>query len=582
MRRCARGGLRALAAALVLTMVAPASGWAADLPKTYLDDSFGTTLDNLPTSYEQQDKLWFHDDAWWALMYYAEDGSSRVSELLPDHTWRPTDQIVNSDPSDLGDALRDEDAVYVVSRGREGGLQFRRLDYDDVDRTYLPAAAGPVLITTEGARAPASIAKDTTGRLWVSFATATEVLVTYSDDDGTTWTQPFQPQLSDGADVPPGQTSAVVAFGTKIGVMWSDQSQDRFRFAVHADGAPDDEWSGETPLAGLGMSDNHISVKPFGEGPDATLLAAVKTSQGDKGEPGSAPLVMVLKRKPDGTWTAAVGSTVGDRMDSPHLQIDESNATVYLLTYGRGGVYGKQSPIRDLAFEPGRGTPFAVTGRATLADPTGSKHPVDAYTGLVVLASGTGNHRYSHSELALPGTPTAHSDNVDVEAPAAPEELLAQVNDSGNVIVSWSASTDGDRWAAASDGVPVDGYTVSRDGVELGSTDRTSFADSELTDGSSHEYAVRAVDRAGNVSTPTTVTVHISAQRDPSRLPVRGLAGLLVGLAGVVVLLAIRRRRMRAEDAFFGTDAATIVPPGRGPSIDAGSRHGAPRRVDDI
>lgn len=565
-----RRWLLVLSVAVVLIPATSAIAWGNGLAKTYLGESFGSTLPVLPTSYEHQDKMWFHDDAWWAIMDDPAARASRIFELLPDHTWRPTDPVINDSPSDLGDALQVGDSVYIVSRAQDGFLEFRRLAFDEAERRYVPAAAEPVVITTQGAKAPASIAKDAEGRLWVSFATTTEVLVAYSDDDGTSWTEPFAPTVPGGAGVSPGEVSAVVAFGDRVAVMWSDQTQNMFRFAIHPVGSPDEVWTVETPLAGLGMVDNHISLKSIGRGPDATVIAAVKTSQGDKGEPGSSPLIMVLKRGLDGVWSTAVGSTVSDRMDSPHLQIDESNDTVYLFTYGSGGVYGKQSALQNLSFETGRGTPFIVTGRATLGDPTGSNDPVDATTGLVVLASGTADHRYSHSELALPisdAQPAAAQG--DVEPPTIPTDLLAVPNASGTITLSWSPATDGDRWSPASDGVPVAGYAVYRDGTELDTTDKTSFADSPPANDTRHEYSVRAVDQAGNQSAP--VTVLLSPQATPAGTGrwVYQLLGL--GIVAVAVgLLVLRRWRVRGNGAPYDFSRVSMVDSTRfGPSTDA-------------
>ena len=61
-----------------------------------------------------QSKVWFHAGAWWALMLEPTGRAVRVSELLPDHTWRPTSAVVNPDAIDAGDALVDGDDVHVV------------------------------------------------------------------------------------------------------------------------------------------------------------------------------------------------------------------------------------------------------------------------------------------------------------------------------------------------------------------------------------------------------------------------------------------------------------------------------------
>jgi len=542
--------LRALLVLVVALTLSPAAVATAEddgIPRTYLGNSFGAEQTILPTSYEHQSKLWFQDDAWWALMYQPADGSSGIFELLPDHTWRPTGTVISTNPADMGDALLDGNNLYVVTRAVPGTLEFRLLTYDERAREYTPQSSQPVPITARGSRAPAAIAKDTTGRLWVAFAGSPTVLISHSDDSGSTWTEPAPPAVPTGATASFGEVAAVVAFGERIGVMWSDQAGDAFRFAVHRDGAPNNRWTEETPLAGAGQADNHISLKSAGSGQTATVIAAVKTSLGDRGEPASSPLIMVLRREQDGAWTTAVGSTVNDGMDSPHIQVDESTDSVYLMADAMGGIYGKRSSLRELSFGPGRGLPFAVVRDSRLKDVTGSKLPVNATTGLVVLASGTADNRYSHAEMPLaspdnlPSTPAAD----DVVAPTTPGELTAQTSPSGTVSITWAAANDGDVWAPASDGVPVAGYTVYRDGLELGATASTSYGDVPPVPGASFEYSVEAVDRAGNRSAPATVLVAVpDRQSADQRLRLWFLLAL-AGLVAVAVAVAVTGQRRR-------------------------------------
>ncbi|MGI8693429.1 MAG: hypothetical protein ACR2JK_11110 [Geodermatophilaceae bacterium] len=538
--------LLVLAIVMALTPLRVATAEDTGVPQTYLGDSYGESRLTLPTSYEQQSKLWFHDEAWWAIMYDAADAASHIYELLADHTWQSTEAVINSDPHDLGDALLDGDDLYVISRALSGSLEFRRLRYDAASRAYAASTPEPVTITTRGVSTPATIAKDTTGRLWAAFVSAPSVLVAYSDDDGTTWTEPVAPAVPGGVVVAPGEASAVVAFGERIALMWSDQVGDAFRLGMHVDGSPEDQWTAETPLAGPGMADDHISLKGVGTGRSATLVAAVKTSQGDRGEPGSSPLLMVLRREADGTWTSAPASTVDEGMNSPGLQVDESNDSIYLFAFAREAVYVKRSSLSQLSFEDGRGSPFVLTAASTLADPTGSKHPVDASTGLVVLASGRPANRYSHAEMSLPtpGDGPSVADANDVDPPTFPGDLYAQPGDSGAVGLSWSASNDGDRWSPASDGVPVQGYAIYRDGAEVGTTTRTSFGDVPPRAGTTYEYSVRAVDGAGNRSSPATVLVIVPVQHSDGGVPWKGLLlALAIVAAMALVLVAVLRRR---------------------------------------
>ena len=96
---------------------------------------------------------------------------------------------------------------------------------------------------------------------------------------------------------------------------------------------------------------------------------------------------------------------------------------------------------------------------------------------------------------------------ADTAAPAAPAGLVE-----GSV----SRTTAEIRWQTPTDDVGVTGYDVLRDGVVVGSTaGDTRFVDSSVQAGTAYTYRVRARDRAGHVSAPS------SPARRPAEL--RGL-----------------------------------------------------------
>src|SRR5688500_13330239 len=158
---------------------------AQETPKTYAGQPYSSELPVPPTRTENQSKVWFHADAWWALLLEPTGRTARVFELMPDHSWRPTSAVVNPDAGDLGDALHDGDTVHVVNRRRDGSLYYVLLRFDPVARDY--RADPPLLVTMRGSSTSASITKDTTGRLWVAFAAVNHVMVIYSDDGGQSW-----------------------------------------------------------------------------------------------------------------------------------------------------------------------------------------------------------------------------------------------------------------------------------------------------------------------------------------------------------------------------------------------------------
>ena len=88
---------------------------------------------------------------------------------------------------------------------------------------------------------------------------------------------------------------------------------------------------------------------------------------------------------------------------------------------------------------------------------------------------------------------------ADTAAPAPPTGLAE-----GSV----SRTTAEIRWQTPTDDVGVTGYDVLRDGVVVGSTaGDTRFVDSSVQAGTAYTYRVRARDRAGHVSAPSSPLV---------------------------------------------------------------------------
>ena len=115
--RALRLCLVALLAALATTGgLAPAAADEGAVPRTYQGGVYSRSYPVPPTQGENQSKLWFHADAWWALLVEPTGRSLRVFELMPDHTWRATSAVVNNDVGDVGDALLDGDTVHVLTR----------------------------------------------------------------------------------------------------------------------------------------------------------------------------------------------------------------------------------------------------------------------------------------------------------------------------------------------------------------------------------------------------------------------------------------------------------------------------------
>ncbi|HVG59614.1 MAG TPA: carbohydrate binding domain-containing protein [Hyalangium sp.] len=80
---------------------------------------------------------------------------------------------------------------------------------------------------------------------------------------------------------------------------------------------------------------------------------------------------------------------------------------------------------------------------------------------------------------------------VDTTAPSVPTGLAAATVTDRSVRLTWNAS---------SDNVAVTGYTVFRNGTQVGTSTSTNYTDNGLTANTAYSYTVKARDAAGNTS----------------------------------------------------------------------------------
>lgn len=117
------------------------------------------------------------------------------------------------------------------------------------------------------------------------------------------------------------------------------------------------------------------------------------------------------------------------------------------------------------------------------------------------------------------GTNTLYT-NTDTEPPTAPGNLTAPTVDWNRVDLSWDA---------ASDNVAVTGYTVLRDGAEIGSVGGTTLvlSDASVSPRTTYSYTVVASDGAGNTSLESTAVV-ITTPDPPASLALYPIADAYV------------------------------------------------------
>ena len=527
----------ALVAATALTVgpVPLATGAPITPALTYAGPAYTTQVIRPPTGTGNQSKVWFHANAWWALLLEPTARTARVFELMPDHTWRPTSAVISPDLGDVGDALRDGDLVHVVSRSSDASLIYVRLTFDSATRDYTAAPA--TLVSLRGPRAPATIAKDTTGRIWVCFGAADQLIVTYSDD-GVSWSATNALGLM-GTDAAP-ESAAVVSYDDRVGVLWADQWTGSFEFVSHRDGEDPLIWTRE--VAGAGPpGGEHVSLRRVDGDPADTLVAAVTTTGGAQGESPDAPRILLLVRNPDASWSSVPVSTIADGLANPVLQVDAATRTLHLFAAAGDNIVSKQTSLDDIRFDPGLGRLFMMGAVGRFVDPTVSKDPVDGRSGQVVLASDTGNLTYGHAEAGII-SPAPVADPNDTTPPEPPGLLHARAESASAVTLTWAEVTDPTRWSPGRTGAPAREYVVTREGVEIATVTTTSFLDRpERRTGSATaiEYQVQSVDEAGNRSAPAAVVVDLSVA--PPERPESSIGIWLLGLAAVAACIALYR-----------------------------------------
>ena len=386
---------------MVFGVIVLLAGVALGLPRSFKPE---VRCPQGPTAAKTQSKLWFNDGVWWGILF---NGSSEEYHIYrydrAKNAWSDTGTLVDGRNTSRADALWDGPHLYVVSAGTEASLEkdsarFLRYTYDPSTERYSLDKGFPVTITQGGMEA-ITLAKAATGELWATYTQDTQdgelrrVYVTHTtDSDASNWDEPFVPPLR-GTTVSTDDVSSIIAFGSKIGLMWGNQYDESgksgYYFAIHDDGEPDDTWRPDNPVMGAGMANDHINLKADSEG---RVFATLKTRRDRIDRDLDAPYSMLWVRDQDGGWTSHVFGTVGDSHTRSLALIDEKQRLLYMFasspTCSGGKIYYKRTDLDDISFEKGRGSLFIQGPEgATVGDATSTKQNLDEVTGLLVVAS---------------------------------------------------------------------------------------------------------------------------------------------------------------------------------------------------
>ena len=282
---------------------------------------------------------------------------------------------------------------------------------------------------------------------------------------GTTVVIPSTTPAADtSAPSKPSGLSATVKSGSEIDLSWSASTDNTAvaGYSVYRDGTlmatvGSTSWF-DTGLAGgshhsytVTAFDAAGNVSPSSDAASATTTAADTSAPSvPTGVSATAP----AWNSTDVTWTAST---------------DGFGVTSYTISRD-GAVIGE------------------VAGSATsFVDVT--TRPSTPYTYTVTASDAAGNSSAASSGASV--TTPAAIPPADTQAPSVPSGLKASAASAGEIDLSWSASTDD---------LAVAGYRVYRDGTLIATAGSTSWFDTGLAAGSTHSYAIVAVDAAGNAS----------------------------------------------------------------------------------
>ncbi len=217
-------------------------------------------------------------------------------------SWTDTDTLIDTRNGSKADVLWNGSKLYVVTAGLNSAVttdeaRFQRYSYDAATETYTQDTFAISIVA--GGMEAIVLAQDTFGTLWVTYTRDNAVYVSHTTTSDFVWTTPYVLPVENAANLTPDDISSVIAYNSRIGVMWSNQNTMAFYFASHVDGAADMDWSVSTALGTPYGADDHINLKSIEGDTAGRVFAAVKTAANGLNEPS----IMLLVLGTDGNWT---------------------------------------------------------------------------------------------------------------------------------------------------------------------------------------------------------------------------------------------------------------------------------------
>jgi len=359
------------------------------------------TIPSHGTGEKPQSKAWPHDGEWWAVFPTDTSGASsagtwiwKLVEAQGNYSWSEVLKI-SSRTDSKADVKVDGNVAHILlfANSSPGSTALVSVEY--AAGTYSlwttrPTATG---ISLDSGSETATIDLDSTGRMWLATKDADEHIVYYSDSPYSSWSNTFAVDSLNNVD----DISVVTKLpGNLIGVLWSDQSSEEFKFRVHVDGADPTTWSSVETISSSGpFADDHLNVAVAANG---TVYGAVKTGN---------DTIELIVRRPNGSWDSPYEvDNIGTR---PIVQLNEVAGVVdviYPTATGDGGdIIFKETAVSNISFG-GSGSRVTLQS-GSLNDPSSMKNSYD--DDLVIIFNNRSTEKI-HGEYCRSGAAAPKAD----------------------------------------------------------------------------------------------------------------------------------------------------------------------------
>jgi hypothetical protein len=398
----------------------------------YQNFQFGANCNTTPTGEKPESKLWFNDGFWWGSLCNSAGSEYHIYRFnVATHDWSDTGVVLDDREASKADVLWDSAAqkLYVASHlftttGAASAVQadwgrLYRYIYSTSTKSYTLDAGFPVTVT-RGKSETLTLAKDSTGKLWVTYVESGKVMVNHSTSADNSWGTPYALPVTGATGTSSDDISSIISYSGRVGIMWSNQSTKVMYFASHLDSDVNDQsWQSiSTYNPGGSGADDHINLKEL-QSAGGKLFAVTKTSFTTASQP--LILLMACSTMPctaPGNWNAYPIYTVAENDTRPILLIDTTNQKLHVFTTdnGSGGIIRhKTTNISNIQFAAGEGEVFIKNAAdSKVNNSTSTKQNLDSSTGLLVLVSSQTSRFYYHNYLSLgASTPTNQPPTVN-------------------------------------------------------------------------------------------------------------------------------------------------------------------------